>query len=109
MFQSRKIAAVYVLLTAASLASLAQVGPKDRILQTVDGNQRVIVRGSARPLAKPQFDEGRVDGNMRINGVSLVFKLSPDQQAALQTLLRQQQDRSSPQYHKWLTPEQYAS
>lgn len=95
MFRFPKIAAVFVLLTAASLASLAQVGPKARILQAVDGNQRVIVHGSAHPLAKAEFDAGQVDGNMRINGVSLVFKLSPEQQAALQALLREQQDRSS--------------
>ena len=108
MFCSGKGAAVFVLLIATSLASFAQGGPKSRILQAVDGNQRVIVRGSAHPLAKPEFDAGRVDGNMKINAVSLVFKLSQDQQAALQALLREQQDRSSPNYHKWLTPEQYA-
>src|SRR5260370_42402100 len=108
MFSSSKSGSVLMVFIAASLASFAQGGPQSRIPQAVDRNQRAVVRGSAHPIAKPEFDAGRVDGSMKINGVSLVFKLSPSQQAALETLLREQQDRSSPNYHKWLTPEQYA-
>jgi subtilase family serine protease len=33
---------------------------------------------------------------------------SPSQQKALDVLLGQQQDRTSPNYHKWLTPQQFA-
>ncbi|HEY6292081.1 MAG TPA: S53 family peptidase [Terriglobia bacterium] len=36
------------------------------------------------------------------------FKLTSGQQAALDTLLQQQQDPTSSSYHRWLTPEQYA-
>jgi subtilase family serine protease len=38
----------------------------------------------------------------------LVFQPTPEQQSSLNMLLRQQLDPSSPNYHKWLTPEQYA-
>ena len=37
----------------------------------------------------------------------LVLTRSAAQQSALDTLLAQQQDKSSPNYHKWLTPEQF--
>ena len=37
----------------------------------------------------------------------LALQRSPDQEAALLKLLDDQQDRSSPQYHKWVTPEQF--
>ena len=97
---------VFVLSIAAHLASFAQDRSESRVQQAIDGYQRLIVPGSAHPLAKPQFDAGRVDGSMKINGVSLIFKLSPARQAALQELVREQQDRSSSKYHKWLTPEQ---
>src|SRR5258708_39219541 len=83
MFSSGKSGSVLMLFIAASLASFAQGGPQSRIPQAVDRNQRAVVRGSAHPIAKPEFDAGRVDGSMKINGVSLVFKLSPSQQAAL--------------------------
>lgn len=37
----------------------------------------------------------------------LVLKRSPEQDAALIALLDQQQDKSSPNYHKWLKPEEF--
>ena len=40
--------------------------------------------------------------------VTLVLSPSPSQQAALDQLLAQQQNPSSPNYHQWLTPERYA-
>jgi subtilase family serine protease len=60
-------------------------------------------------MAHPQRDQGRVSPEQRLTGVALTFRLSPTQQSDLKELLREQQDRSSPNYHKWLTPEQYAA
>jgi hypothetical protein len=37
----------------------------------------------------------------------LVLKRSPEQESTLRQLLDNQQDKSSPSYHKWLTPEEY--
>jgi subtilase family serine protease len=37
----------------------------------------------------------------------LVLKRSPPQEAALRKLLDDQQDKSSPNYHKWLTPAEF--
>jgi hypothetical protein len=37
----------------------------------------------------------------------LVLKRSTEQDAALQTLLDDQQDKSSPNYHQWLTPDRF--
>lgn len=37
----------------------------------------------------------------------LVLKRSPEQEVALESLLNHQQDESSPNYHAWLTPEQF--
>ena len=37
----------------------------------------------------------------------LVLKRGPDQETALRKLLDDQQDKASPNYHQWLTPEQY--
>jgi len=43
-----------------------------------------------------------------MEGMKLIFQLTPEQQSSLDTLLQQQLDPSSPNYHKWLTPEEYA-
>jgi subtilase family serine protease len=45
---------------------------------------------------------------MPMQRMAIFFKPSAAQQADLDQLLAQQQNPSSPNYHKWLTPEQYA-
>ena len=40
--------------------------------------------------------------------IKIVLKPLPDQQAALEQFLDEQQNIGSPNYHNWLTPEQYA-
>lgn len=66
------------------------------------------VRGHVHPLAQRRFDRGRVNGLFQLNHVSIMFKPSAAQQKALNELLDQQQDPSSPNYHQWVTPEQFA-
>jgi uncharacterized protein (TIGR03437 family) len=67
----------------------------------------VILHGSVHPKAQAQYDQGAVDASMKIGYITLMLKQSPAQQASLEQLLEQQQDRSSPNYHRWLTPEQF--
>ena len=83
--------------------------PRDRITYAVDSARTAPVRGTAHPMARPQFDRGRISPERQLSAVALTFRLSASQQAELQQLLREQQDRSSPNYHRWLTPEQYAA
>jgi subtilase family serine protease len=68
----------------------------------------VTLPGSLHPKAQPQFDQGPVDPSYQLGYVTLIVAPSPSQQAALDQLLAQQQERSSANFHKWLTPEQYA-
>jgi subtilase family serine protease len=82
---------------------------KNRIMRQIDSSDIAVVKGTAHPLARAQFDQGRLSPSQQLSGITLTFRLSPAQQAELDQLLREQQDRSSPNYHKWLTPEQYAS
>jgi subtilase family serine protease len=59
--------------------------------------------------AKPQFDQGRVDPSQKMNYLTLLTKPTAAQQQAINKLLADQQNPHSASYHKWLTPEQYAS
>jgi uncharacterized protein (TIGR03437 family) len=58
--------------------------------------------------ARAENDEGPVDPSMPMRSLTLVLKPSAEQQAALDQLLAEQQDPASPNYHHWLTPEEYA-
>ncbi len=80
----------------------------DRIPQTIDNTSLWRLRGSVSPLAHPGFDRGKVDASLQMQGMKLVFALMAAQQSSLDSLLRQQLDPASANYHKWLTPEQYA-
>ena len=68
----------------------------------------VPLNGQIHRLAQPQFDQGPVDPGMPMGTITLLTTPTAAQQQALNLLLAQQQDRKSPNYHKWLTPEQYA-
>jgi subtilase family serine protease len=92
-------------LLASTLCFAAQ---PDRITGTIDSSQMVAVQGNVHGLAQARFDLGRTDGGQQLHGITLVFHLSAAQQNALNTLLAEQQDRSSPNYHKWLSPAQFA-
>src|SRR5216684_1806333 len=97
------IAALLLTLTASIL--LAQ---RNRINGNVDNNRRVALRGHLHPRAQIQDDQGPVAPSMPLPYVSLVLKRSAGQEAELNQLLAEQQDPSSPNYHHWLTPEEYA-
>jgi subtilase family serine protease len=90
----------------ASTLCLAQ--QPDRVASTIDSSQMIALTGNIHGLAQPRFDLGRADGSKVLYGVTLAFRPSAAQQADLNNLLAQQQDRSSPNYHKWLTPAEFA-
>lgn len=92
------------------MASFAAYGQSpNRITQTIDGTQTVLLTGSVVPLARAENDIGRVSGDTRLNGITVHFKLSAEQKAELDALVQAQQTPGSAWYHKWLTPAEYAS
>jgi subtilase family serine protease len=82
--------------------------PQARIAGEIDNAERATLPGSHSPLARAEFETGRMPAGTPIAGISIVFKRLAEQEADLQALLTAQQDPGSPQYHKWLTPEEFA-
>ncbi|MBV9887699.1 MAG: Ig-like domain repeat protein [Acidobacteria bacterium] len=78
-----------------------------RVTQAVDDSNRVALRGNVHRMARAEFDRGAVSESQLASRVDLLLKRSDEQEAALRQLLDQQQDKSSPNYHKWLTPDQF--
>lgn len=107
----RMFARVAVVLVAlfgfGGLGSSAPVA-RDRIFGPVDATQVARLRGTAHPRARAQYDQGRTDTSRTIGG-AITFRLSAAQQSDLDQLLREQQDPKSPNYHRWITPDQYAA
>jgi subtilase family serine protease len=78
-----------------------------RITQAVDETQLVRLRGNTHPSARPQFDQGAAPADLPMERMMLVLKSGTERVAAFDTFFAQQQDRSSPNYHKWLTPDEF--
>jgi subtilase family serine protease len=77
------------------------------ITQPVDETKLLVLKGNTYPLARAAYDRGPVSTSLPMNRMILVLKDSPEQTAELQTLLAQQADKTSPNYHKWLTPQEF--
>ncbi len=80
----------------------------DRLRTAVDNRQRAALHGFVHPAAKAGNDAGAVADSFVLPAITIAFQPSTAQQSALDQLLTQQQDPSSPNFHHWLTPEQYA-
>ena len=89
------------------LCVTAWAAQPDRIAAAIDSSQTVVLKGNVHPKAQAQYDEGPVNPAMKLSFITLLIQPSAGQQAALKQLLADQQDPTSPNYHKWLTPEQF--
>jgi len=94
---------VFFLTSTLSFAAQA-----DRISGTIDSGRMSPLAKSLHPDAQPEHDLGPVDPSVKLTYMTMLMDPSPSQQKTLDQLLAQQQDRSSPNYHKWLTPQQFA-
>lgn len=72
----------------------------------VDERDFVLLRGNTVPMARPEFDRGRVSDDLPMQGLMLVMARSPERQAAFDKFVASQSDPESANFHHWLTPEQ---
>jgi hypothetical protein len=87
--------------------SLAQNPPAPQISQPIDNRVRVTLKGNVHPFAQARYDQGVAPDDLPMERMLLVLQRGPGQEAALRQLLDDQQVKSSPRYHQWLTPEQF--
>ena len=93
----------------ASFAAAAQISAPvaDGVTQIPDGNGRVTLKGNVHPLARAEYDRGAVTDSLPMQRILLLLKRSDAQEAALQSFMDAQQDKSSANYHVWLTPDEF--
>jgi Pro-kumamolisin, activation domain/Bacterial Ig-like domain (group 3)/Putative binding domain, N-terminal len=75
---------------------------------SVFGQQDRVLAGTRNRNAKIENDRGPLNASRVIGGMSLIFNRTAAQAADLARLLEEQQDPNSPNYHAWLTGDQYA-
>jgi len=76
----------------------------------IDETRSLALVGNIRPetWSSDSIDLGIAPADLALQHMILLLRRSPEQQVALEKLLAAQQNRKSPQYHRWLTPSEYA-
>jgi subtilase family serine protease len=82
---------------------------RPRIKERIDDTVLVRIPSSKPRVLDRAVDQGQMDGSTKLGPLFLVLKSSPEQEHALQTLLDQQQDKSTPNYRRWLAPDEFGA
>ncbi|MGB7467816.1 MAG: protease pro-enzyme activation domain-containing protein, partial [Candidatus Acidiferrum sp.] len=94
--------------TPQSAAAVSQApSVPARITQAIDETNLVTLKGNVHPLARLGYDQGALDDSTPLSRMLLLLQRSSEQEASLRQLLDDQQTKGSPNFHKWLTPEQF--
>lgn len=100
------ILAITVLLGLAALPVNSAPAATHR---AIDDRDTVVLHGNVHRLARPEFDSGPTDASLPMEGMILTLRLSPDRQARLDSHLAELQNPASPNFHRWLSPEEFAA
>ena len=86
-----------------------RIPSSNRISNRINESEVVTLSGNTHPLARPEFDEGVVSAETRLERMVLLLQPTPEQQSRLDRLSEAQQNPDSPLYHGWLSAEEYGA
>jgi hypothetical protein len=87
--------------------ALTQAFSQPRITGVIDDSLLTTLGGNTHPLAQPRYDQGPAPASMAASRLILVLARSTEQEAGLQTYLESVQDANSPNYQRFLSPEEF--
>ncbi|MBJ6724296.1 protease pro-enzyme activation domain-containing protein [Geomesophilobacter sediminis] len=102
MFKTSQLAVAALICLGLVVAPAFAGG--DRIINDRD---TVILHGNVHPQARPENDAGPADPALPMERMILTLRLPPDRQSELDKFLARQQDPASPDFHRWLAPEEF--
>ncbi len=101
-------------LTLSAFAQKASVQPTstaasvpDRIIQPINEAQLITLPRNTRPEANSRNDRGPVSDGFDIEHIFLLLQRSPEQEQELDKLIDELNDRTSPNFHHWLTANEF--
>jgi subtilase family serine protease len=96
-------------LVAQSAAQSSVNPPAARVLitQPIDASRLYTLAGNTRPEANAQSDRGKVADSFAMDHMLLQLQRSLEQERALDNFIDQQHDSTSPNFHRWLTADQF--
>jgi subtilase family serine protease len=108
-FSALILIAVIGLLSTPSLYAQIESGlhGRARIVQPINEADRIGLTGNTHPEARPANDRGPVANDFAMEHMLLQLKRSPEQELAVQQFLDQMQSAGSPNFHHWLTAQEF--
>jgi len=98
-----------VLGVAVPLTAAAQNVARPLVTDPIDETKRIELHGNVHPLAQAQYDQGAVADTFPANRLLLLLSRPSERQTALEQFLESVHRRGSPNYHQWLTPEEFGN
>ena len=102
--QALALVGLMLVSTAGDLAQTA--GPRPLITRAIDENRLVMLPGNTRPEANRQNDLEPVRSDLHLD-MYLQLKRSPEQDIAAEQFVESLTDKTSPNFHKWITAAEY--
>ncbi len=101
------ICAAGMALNASAQTTEAVAAAVPQITQAVDNASKVTLPGTVHPLAQAKYDRGAVPSSFQAPRVQMMLQRPPEREEALKKFIASANDKSSPSYHKWVTPDQF--
>ena len=96
-------------LGAVSPAAAQITNNAPRVVRAISNVDTVPLAGNRRPETLREQDSGTVAPDLTMRGMMLELSRTPAQEQALDALMAQQLDPASPNYHHWLTPDEFGA
>src|SRR5208283_293779 len=107
LMRSFRSASVLAILSTLILSSVCLAASPVLIDQNVDESKLVTLAGNTRPEANKENDRRLVADDFLMEHMFLQLKRSPAQEQQLQQFIAQQEDKSSPNFHHWLSAKEF--
>jgi len=89
------------------VATLGQTASQSQVVEAVQSDKVITLRGNVHPMARPANDRGLLPDQQPVTKMHVLLQRSAAQETALQQLMTQQLDSTSPKFHAWLTPQEF--
>src|SRR5271156_459102 len=99
--------AIFLAASAGFRMAWAASQPRALITQAVSDANPITLAGNIRPEANTANDHGAAAADLPLEHMMLQLQRSPEQEQALETYIDQLEDAKSPNYHRWLTAQEF--
>ena len=98
---------LFIICVATLVGAPAACSAESQILAPIDEAQRVSLSGNTRPEATIRNDLGAVDDGLALDHMQLLLRRPAVLQQELDDYTESLSDKNSPNFHHWLTPDEY--